>query len=200
MAVFPTTPGFKSLGLISDDPTLMDITNDGTHNVRKTGKPQRYATTIRWNRLKEADFAPVGAFIEALRGRLTTFTIVLPIISTPQGVGGGSPQVVGAGPHSGFSLPIDGCPVSTTGWLKTGDVFKLAGHNKVYRLAADVDTDAGGAVTLTFVQPLEESPGDNEALTITDVPFTMRRASDAQQFDLDTPDRFDFELDMVEAA
>ncbi len=196
MPTFPSAPGFRAIDFASVDPTLADETQDGRINVRKT-RAQYYTCTLRWNRLTEADHAPVAAFIESLRGKYTPFNIVLPLISTPLGVGGGTPLVAGAG-HTGLALPIDGAPVSTTGWLKAGDVFRLAGHSKVYRLAADADTDAAGAVTLQLVQPLMSSPADNEALTITDVPFSMRRASDVIKYSVGSPDRFVFELDIRE--
>lgn len=196
MAAFPTDPGFKSIDFESVDPTLADETQDGSENVRKTGS-QYYRCTLKWNRLTEAEFAPVNAFIESLRGRFTPFTVVLPLISTPQGAGGGSPVVVGAA-QTGLVLDVDGCPVSTPGWLKANDVFKLAAQSKVYRLAADADTDGTGAVSLQLVQPLMESPADNEVLTIIDVPFTMRRGSDVQKFTLGDADRFTVELDVRE--
>lgn len=197
MPAFPVSPGFRSIDFESVDPTLADETQDGGENVRKVGA-QYYRCTLKWNSLSAADFAPVNAFIESLRGRFSTFTVVLPLISTPRGVGGGAPVVLGAG-QSGLVLNVDGCPVSTPGWLKANDVFTLAAHNKVYRLAADADTDGTGAVALQLVQPLMESPADNEALTITDVPFTMRRGSDVQKFTLGGADRFSFELDVREA-
>ena len=196
MATFPSSPGFKALDFSSVDPTLTDEAQDGRINARKVGA-QYYTCRLQWNSLTEADYAPVAAFIESLRGQYTPFDIVLPIISTPRGQAGGTPLVAGSG-HSGTSLPIDGAPASMQGWLKAGDVIRLAGHSKVYRLAADADTDASGAVTLQLVQPLMQSPADNEALTITSVPFSMRRASDTIRYRVGAPDRFVFELDIRE--
>lgn len=196
MAVFPSSPLFRAIDFECIDPTLQDATHGGNINVRKISAPY-YQCTLKWNRLKRAKFAPVDAFIEALRGRYTPFTIVLPIISAPQGSAGGTPRVTGAN-QTGQTLNINGCPVSVTGWLKAGDVLKLAGHNKVYKLASDANTDAAGAVTLQLTTPLMASPVDNEVLTVTDVPFTMRRVKDLQKFSLSSPDRMTFELDIRE--
>lgn len=196
MAAFPVLPGFRAIDFESVDPTLVDETQDGGENVRKIGA-QYYRCTLKWNQLTQAEFAPVMAFIESLRGRFGTFTIVLPLISSPLGVGGGVPLVAGAG-QTGLVLNVDGCPLSTVGWMKAGDPFGLAGHSKVYRLAADADTSGTGTVALQLVQPLMQSPADNEALTIADVPFTMRRGSDVQQFGIGGADRFTFELDVRE--
>lgn len=89
MATLPSTPGYKALGFQSLDPTLADETHDGSINVRKT-KAQRYSATLRWNKLTPAEFGPVNAFVEALRGRYTPFDVVLPIESSPQGLAQGA--------------------------------------------------------------------------------------------------------------
>lgn len=74
----------------------------------------------------------------------------------------------------GEVLPVRGCGASVTNWLREGDVLKLAGHSKVYMATGHVDTDAAGNAAIPITPPLIEAPADGEALTLTDVPLTVR--------------------------
>ena len=67
--------------------------------------------------------------------------------------------------------------------MLAGDVFRLA-HGKVYMLTADADSDALGAATLQFMPSLVATPADNEALTIDQVPFTVRLRADSVSYQL----------------
>ena len=197
MADYPVTIGFNTAEFRSSDRTLVDEMYSGQVNVRKVAA-QFYQCTLRYNKLTRAEFAPINAFIESLRGQYTPFDIILPDISSIQGSGGGTPLVAGAS-QTGLTLDIDGASLSTSGWMKANDVFRLAGHNKVYRLTADADTDGTGAVTLALAQPLMESPADGEALTIDNVPFSMRLASSVQKYAMSRPLFYQFEIDIREA-
>lgn len=196
MATFPSSIGFAALDFRSNDPTLFAETHSGKINVRKRGA-QYYSWTARYNKLTEDQVRPIEAFVASLRGRFTAFTITLPLVCTSKGVGGGSPLVAGVS-QSGTTLSIDGCPPSTTGWRKAADVFTIAGDAKVYQLAADANTDAAGAVTLSLVQPLMASPADNAAISFDNVQFTARLANDAQKYAISPPDFYIMEIDMRE--
>lgn len=77
----------------------------------------------------------------------------------------------------GELLPVDGATASVTNWLRDGDVLVLPGHTKVYMVTADVDSDGSGNVAIPITPPLVASPADNETLTLTDVPLTVRQVS-----------------------
>jgi len=195
---FPTSPQFKALDFINEDQTLISQAQSGKIHARKISG-QRWKFTVKYPELTDTQSRAVEAFIDAQRGGFETFTIVLPKISTSKGSGGGTPLVVAGSPvPSGMTLDIDGCPISTTGWRKAGDVFTLAGHTKVYRLTADADTDGSGAVTLSFIPPLAETPANNEALTFDSVAFTVRLDGSIQRYPLSIPNLVKIEIDMIE--
>lgn len=193
--IFPTT-AFNAVEFINEDPTLISQSQSGRTFARKL-RGQRWKFTVRFPKISESDFRPIAAFIDAQRGGYESFTIVLPVISTSTGVGGGAPLVNGIG-QTGSALIIDGCPLNTSGWRKAGDVFKIAGHTKIYRLTADADTDIAGGVTLSFIPPLIEIPGDNEALTFQSVPFTVRLNGSIQTYSLSIPNIIKTEIDLIE--
>lgn len=95
-------------------------------------------------------------------------------------------------------LYTDGWTDSTNDIIKAGSLFTLAGQNKVYQVVADADSDGNGCATLTIEPALISSPADGEALTITDVPFTVSLASDLSQFDINSMILYGFSIDMIE--
>ena len=117
------------------------------------------------------------AFVARMRGRAGRVAVPAFGKDRPAGVGGGTPLVVGGG-QTGATLAIDGAPVSTTGWLKAGDLFGVGGY--LYMLTADANTTAGGTVTLQFAPSLRVSPSDNAALTLVRPTTVMMFVADEQ--------------------
>ena len=113
---------------------------------------------------KRAEIAAIQGFLAQLRGGSNTFYGYDPDAKTLLGIGGGTPLVKGAS-QTGASLNVDGCPLSTTDWLKLGDYFEVNGELKM--VTADVDTNGTGEATITFEPPLRNSPADNAAVNIT---------------------------------
>jgi len=118
------------------------------------------------------------AFALSLNGRNGTFLAGDPSGKTPRGVGGGTPLVKGAG-QTGSTLLIDGCPISTTNWLKKGDYFQLGtgSSSRLHKLIENASTNASGEVTLEFRPSLRGSPADNAPLTITNAKGVFRMDS-----------------------
>jgi hypothetical protein len=99
----------------------------------------------------------------------------------------GTPAINGAN-QSGTSLTIDGLTISTTGILKTGATFTIAGVNSVnpvsrtdtgqlakFTLTADADSNGSGQATLQINPPITLTgpyqtvtalPSDNALLTV----------------------------------
>lgn len=92
---------------------------------------------------------------------------------TIKGVGGGAALVQGAS-QTGSSLVVDAAPLSTTAWLRAGDIFRVAGLPQVLEASADTNTNGSGVATIPLVVPIFTggSPADNAALTITGVVLT----------------------------
>ena len=189
----PLADQIREVNVESRDPTLVDVTQSGRMQVRKVSG-QRWVLRVRWRRMRDHLARSLFAFLAAQRGQFETFDVVAPAFSDTRGVGG-SPLVAGAN-QSGTTLNVDGFAPNTAGVMLAGDVFRLA-HGKVYMLTADADSAATGAATLQFVPSLVATPADNEALTINQVPFTVRLATDSVSYQL-TGRIYEISADFIE--
>lgn len=200
---FPATPVPNAERIRSLQPTLVSITHSLKRQARTRGS-QRWGIRLTWPQLRRASFAPLWAFVINQRGQFDTFQYVLSgVLKNAQGALGGAPVVdneVGSPTivPAGRTIYIKGASNSITGWGKAMDFFKFAGHSKVYQLSADVSTDGTGRAQLSFDPALVAAPAHGEALTFTNVPFTVALASDSQEFPLAVGSFFTLDLDLVE--
>ncbi len=193
---FPTSPVPADIKVSSFTPTLVSQTQSLKRQVRRRGG-QRWAFDVNFPPMTRSEFAPVYAFCVAQRGQFETFTFVPPVVSDPQGTATGTP--LSNGPHVAGDTTIvtDGWSNSIT-CLKAGDFLKFSGHNKVYMVISDATSDGSGNSTLTIEPPLLASVADNEAITVSDVPFTVALVSDTQEFAAGAPNIYEFSLQMIE--
>jgi len=187
---YPTTPVFSAVNLQSEYFNLASQTISGRMQVRNIGG-QRFSFSASYPPMTRAEFQPVMAFIMKQRGMAETFTIVLPEVSSVSGSATGTMAANAAGAVGDTDIAVDGI----TGDLKAGDVFKFAGHDKVYMATAD----RSGAGSLYFEPALIATVSDNEVITYDDVPFTVRLSRDVQEFSVSTDLSYRYEVDFVEA-
>jgi len=186
---YPSTPEFQAINVNSRHSNLMSETVSGKMQVRSIGG-QRWSFSAKYNPMVRSDFNPVYAFVMSQQGRLGTFSIIPPVISSTTGTATGTMLANGAANAGSSSVAVDGF----TGTIKAGDFIKFAGHTKVYMVTADQD----GAGTLSIEPQLVSAVGDDEAVTYNDVPFTMRLDNDIQQYDLSANEYYEYEVDMIE--
>lgn len=192
---FPTTPRLTSVSLESRSQTFISFSQSGRRNVRQVGA-QRWKMKGTYSNLTRQQFMPVWAFLMDQEGQWDTFDFVIPDLATPQGTAGGTPLVNGAS-QVGKSIITDGWNFSET-VFKAGDIFKFTGHQKVYMITSDVTSDGAGNATLNFMPALTESPAENEALIVTNVPFRVQQTSSTQSYMARNPLLYNFEVSFVE--
>jgi hypothetical protein len=193
---FPTSPVPADIKVSSFSPTLVSQTQSLKRQVRRRGG-QRWAFEVTFPPMTRSEFAPVYAFCIAQRGQYETFTFVPPVVSIPQGTATGTPLVNGAQSAGDNTIVTDGWSNSITA-LKAGDFLKFSGHNKVYMVTADATSDGSGNATLTIEPPLLASVADDEALTVSDVPFTVALTTDTQEYAAGPPNIYEFSLQLIE--
>ena len=212
----PSTIDFKSV-----ESTFYNRTVNGQSQARRIGG-QHWAFTLGYSRLSRDNKQKLNAFAMKQNGRYGTFQVVLPDRAVPLGVATGTPLVnyqVAAGQSV---VNIDGFTPGTTGIMKADDLLKFAG-TKVYSVVDDVDSGANdgflledssgvilletgdkmlletaGQASITVKPELVEAVGDNEAVTVQNVPFTMGLASPIQSYSVGSPTEYDMEFDMEE--
>lgn len=192
---FPTTVAPSSLTLRSLQPTLLSTAHSLKRQVRSRGA-QRWGFALRYNALTRAQISELIAFALAQRGQYSSFTFVPAVLGTPQTTVSGTPLCAGA-TASGRSVTTDGWANSVTA-MKAGEFVKFAGHNKVYMLTADVTSNGSGQATLSIEPALYAGVADNEALTVTAVPFTCAFAGDSHDVGLSPGPVLDWSCDLVE--
>ncbi len=197
MAQFPTSPSPTSLKIGSNQPTLVSTAHSLQRQVRSRGG-HRWLISAAWAILRRAEWAAFFGFAQAQRGQYGTFSYVLPgNLSNAQGVASGAPLING-GSQTGRSVVTDGWTASTTGIIKAGDFVKFNGHNKVYMLTADVNSNGSGQATLAIEPALFVSPSDNESIIVSNVPFTVAFSSDSRSSNVAPGGLYDFAADMIE--
>jgi hypothetical protein len=195
---FPTTVALADMTITSVEPTAVSATHSLKRQVRRRGA-QRWALRGSYAPLTRAQAAELFAFSVGQKGQFETFTIVPPTVSTPMGVATGTPLVNGAHVAGDTTIAVNGWTSSTTGILKAGDYIKF-GHDKVYMLIADASSDGAGAATLSIHPALMTALGDNETVTVSNVPFTVAFAGDQQDVSEAASGTFGFSISLVEVA
>ena len=194
---FPSSPAFNSLSMKSIQPTFVSRTISGRRQARQIAG-QFFAMTATFPPMTRAEFAPIDAFIMKQRGQYETFTLILPVLSTGLGSPAGTPLIRGAS-QTGRTLATDGWSTGVV-IFKAGDYLKLANHDKVYKVVADVTSNASASAdTPIIIEPaLITSPADNSAITHTNVPFLVSITTGVQEFATGTSGLFSFEVDFAE--
>jgi hypothetical protein len=195
---FPTTPVAASIKVSSFYPTMISVSHSLKRQVRRRGGHQ-WMFDVSYPPLTRSEFAPVYAFCIKQRGQFETFTFVPPVVSVPQGTATGTPLANGAASVGDTSIVTDGWSNSIT-CMKAGDYLKFANHDKVYMVVEDVSSDGSGNATLTIEPPLTAAVADDEALTVTNVPFKVAMVTDMQEYAAGPPDLYEFGLKLIEVV
>jgi len=165
---FPTKD-FSSSVPASNSPAYLSEAQSFKTIAVGTGK-QRWegvaTTALEIMRIARATWAFLNA-----RGMHEPFNIVLPIHSTPEGVVSGVVK-------SSLGINVGGSDITFINFAaEPGDFFRCAGHSKCYQVE-----EVNGSVA-TFYPPLLKPVTSSEVITVTDVPFLVRRVSALQPMD-----------------
>lgn len=186
---FPSSPGFTAINFRSTNYNLSSTSLSGRTQVRGLGS-QRWEFSASFPPMERSEYGPVNAFLIKQRGMLESFQIIIPEVSTKSGTATGTLTANGAVSVGATSFTVAGL----TGTLRAGDVFKFAGHSKVYMITAD----RSGAGSVSFEPPLQYGAANAEGVTYTDVPFTVRLNNDVQEFSYALDRTVSYEIDMIE--
>lgn len=133
------------------------------HSQAHVAQGQQWRLDVYLPPMARAAAEQWAAALISLNGR--EGTMILPVYGhgSPLGSWAGTAQVAGAS-QTGDALDIDGLTPSQSAITKAGDYFTL--ENKLYKVLADADSDAGGAATLDIWPSLRASPANDALLTV----------------------------------
>lgn len=197
---FPSSPKPASCLLRSFAPTLVSRSHSLKRQVRSR-EAHCWAATLTFPPMLRSRVAPLFAFLVAQRGQYETFQIVLPApYSNPQGSWAGGAPLVDGGSQTGRALNLKGFTPGASGVVKAGDLFKFAGHSKVYLATADANANGAGKVAGLAIEPgLMTSPASDEAVAYSSIAFSMANTTDLADL-LALPGVYfpSFQLELVE--
>ena len=176
----PASPGFRSarFGLRSNTQSFTSPLNRAVQTLERQGA--LWFATFELPPMSRAQAAAWQAFVIDLMGRSGRFFGFDPDARSPRGAydsGSDTPLDAGAG-QTGTSLATDGWRASVIGLLLPGDYLEVGGELKM--VTASVDSDGGGAATISFKPSLRASPADNAAPTLTNPRVKMMLVDDEQ--------------------
>ena len=193
---FPTSPKFRTLNFQNNRPTLMNQSISGRRAARQIGS-QYFTFSVSMPPLDQDDAMDVFAFLQKQKGGFETFTIQLPTQNRGADRSNTSVKVVGAHNTTDNTISLDGFTASTSGVLKAGDLIKFS-HGKVYMVQSDINSDSGGAATVTIEPNLVETLADNEAVIMNQPSFTVYLPSEEILYATDPTGFYSISFDVRE--
>lgn len=154
----------------------------------------RWAASLRFSPMKEADARAFLAFLVSLRGESGRFYLHDHSLLAPQGIATGTPVVAGAA-QSGSLLNTSGWTTSTA-ILKAGDWVGVGDELKM--VIEDVSSDAGGLASIKIEPPIRISPANLSAIVIDKPTAIMRLATDAPSWSVNHLSRYTTSIDCIE--
>jgi hypothetical protein len=164
---------------------------------------ERWEADITLAPMKRDDAEYWVSFLLSLSGAYGTFMLGDPLGGTARGSASTTPgtPVVAGGSQTGSELDIDGCPVSTTGYLKAGDYIQIGtgASARLHKVLADVDTDSSGQATLDIWPALRESPSDNSSVIVSNCKGVFRLSSSITSYDVNQASVYGLTFGAVES-
>lgn len=154
---FPSiTPTSSSCEIVTNTKTFRSPL---TNSVQTSGRGgSLWSIKMQFNNLTGDDKATLQAFLAKLNGQEHRF-FLQDHAFVRRGAGGGSLLVKGAG-QTGSILLCDNATANVSSYLKSGDY--VAFNNELHMITADVNSDAGGNVSLSIAPPIRKPTINND--------------------------------------
>ena len=149
-------------------------------------------------KVKQSDFQQYYAFLVKQKGSFEDFTFEYPLDNL--GADKDETDILANGVQAigDSTIAMDGFSVSTDDVLKGGDLIKFSGHDKVYMVTGDVNSNASGQATVSIEPPLQAALADNEAVTVNKPSFTVALVQDDVLYSTDAAGFFTLSFDVRE--
>ena len=194
---FPTTLQPSAVTIKSNRPNVTAYTLSGKRSVRQFAS-QYFSMTINMPAMTQSQYQEYHAFLVSKKGGFSTFTIDYPIANN--GADKNSSTVLTRTTHSigATSIQVDGLTASTNDVVKAGDLIKFNGHNKVYMVTGDVNSNSSGQSTINIEPPLQSALTDNEAIDLNKPAMTVALEQDDVLVTTDATNTFKISFDVRE--
>ena len=154
--------------------TDTEVTTYGMNTVvAKRGNPHKWVVDFATPPMQHEAARELGAFLDSLDGRYETFTLTCPL---PFLGGTATFQTGSLGGQGDNSISVTGLPADEIDALKAGDFIKFNGHDKVYKIVQNADSNGSGLATMYFHPRLQAIVAPSTA--ITEAVFSLRMRKD----------------------
>ena len=194
---FPTTKKPRVFNFTSNRPNNTAYTLSGKRSVKQFAA-QYFSFSVQMPPMKQADFQQYYAFLVKQKGSFEDFTFEYPLDNL--GADKGETDILANGVQAigDSTIAMDGFSVSTDDVLKGGDLIKFSGHNKVYMVTGDANSNASGQATVSIEPPLQAALADNEAVTVNKPSLTVALVQDDVLYSTDAAGFFTLSFDVRE--
>jgi hypothetical protein len=213
-------PGYASVQLTSDQPTLRDRTNSGRILARAI-VAHKWRVAIKYNKLTQEEFDRVYSFLIHRRGGLNPFFVSLPQYrSSRSSTFASSPytsQSVSGSTAAGSTVILtdtSGYNSTTHSTPQPGDLFTVnsssnSNHLKAYMVTRVEKSGEGNYIDSSsqpasdqlrvhFTPGLSKAAGTGDSLVFNNPLIKVIASSDTQQYTLDTNNLYSFNLNLEE--
>jgi hypothetical protein len=194
---YPTTKKPRVFNFTSNRPNNTAYTLSGKRSVKQFAA-QYFSFSVQMPPMKQTDFQQYYAFLVKQKGSFEDFTFEYPLDNL--GADKGETDILANGVHAigDSTIAMDGFSVSTDDVLKGGDLIKFSGHNKVYMVTGDANSNVSGQATVSIEPPLQAALADNEAVTVNKPSFTVALVQDDVLYSTDAAGFFTLSFDVRE--
>jgi len=194
---FPTTKKPRVFNFTSNRPNNTSYTLSGKRSVKQFAA-QYFSFSVQMPPMKQSDFQQFYAFLVKQKGSFEDFTFEYPLDNL--GADKAETDILANGVQAigDSTIAMDGFSVSTDDVLKGGDLIKFSGHDKVYMVTGDVNSNASSQATVSIEPPLQAALADNEAVTVNKPSFTVALVQDDVLYSTDAAGFFTLSFDVRE--
>lgn len=170
---FPTGIKFSNVELNTVQPVQITKSLSGREE-RNILSSQYWTLTANFSNLSDADRKLLMGFYSAQSGGLNAFNLQLPDPLGDSSAGfTGTITLSGTEAIGQTEIGVTTSELSST-ILKSGDLVRFSGHNKVYMVTSDVTTDGTGAANIDIFPALQVEETNTTTISHTDVNITVR--------------------------
>jgi hypothetical protein len=194
---FPATKKPRVFNFTSNRPNNTAYTLSGKRSIKQFAA-QYFSFSVQMPPMKQSDFQQYYAFLVKQKGSFEDFTFEYPLDNL--GADKNETDILANGVQAigDSTIAMDGFSISTDDVLKGGDLIKFSGHDKVYMVTGDVNSNASGQATVSIEPPLQAALADNEAVTVNKPSFTVALVQDDVLYSTDAAGFFTLSFDVRE--
>jgi len=194
---FPTSKKPRVFNLSSNRPNNTAYTLSGKRSVKQFAA-QYFSFNVQLPPMNQSDFQEFYAFLVKQKGSFESFTFQYPLSNLGADKNNASVAVNGVHTVGDSTIAMDGFTVSTDDVFKAGDLIKFNGHDKVYMVTGDANSNASGQATISIEPPLQSALANDEDVDTNQPSFTVALMQDDVLYSTDASGFFSLGFDVRE--